>query len=148
MKGFSARNLKYMEVFAHECPQRQFAQKTAAHIPAIPIGQRSAAQLSQPIADQLPRFHTFDRVKALVSYWKSADLFQLTDQELNRESTLFTHDSVQRGLLKSYIFIAIKLVGAEKQLFQHVGWIGGVPNGFLDKRFGRLPRVVFFQAVC
>ena len=75
-------------------------------------------------------------------------IFRLTDQELNRESTLFTHDSVQRGLLKSYIFIAIKLVEAEKQLFQHVGWIGGVPNGFLDKRFGRLPRVVFFQAVC
>jgi len=83
-------------------------QQTAAHIPAIPIRQQSAAQLSQPIADQLPGFHIVDRVKALVSYWKSADLFQLTDQELNRESTLFTHDSVQRGLLKSCIFIAIQ----------------------------------------
>jgi len=44
MKGFSARNLKYMKVFAQECPQRQFVQRTAA-------------QLSQPIADQLPWFH-------------------------------------------------------------------------------------------
>ena len=54
----------------------------------------------------------FDQSKALVSDWKSADLLcQLTDQELSRESSLFTDDSVQRGLLKSYIFIAIELKG-------------------------------------
>jgi adenine-specific DNA-methyltransferase len=58
--------------------------------------------------------HPFDESKALVSEWKSADLlFQLTDQELSRESSLFTDDSVQRGLLKSYIFIAIELKGTE-----------------------------------
>jgi type I restriction-modification system DNA methylase subunit len=58
--------------------------------------------------------HAFDQAKALVSDWKSADLlFQLTDQELSRESSLFTDDSVQRGLLKSYIFIAIELKGTE-----------------------------------
>jgi len=58
--------------------------------------------------------HPFDEAKALVPEWKSADLlFQLTDQELSRESSLFTDDSVQRGLLKSYIFIAIELKGAE-----------------------------------
>jgi hypothetical protein len=52
--------------------------------------------------------------KALVPEWKSADLiFQLTDEELSRESTLFTDDFVQRGLLKSYIFIAIELKGAD-----------------------------------
>jgi hypothetical protein len=52
--------------------------------------------------------------KALVPEWKSADLiFQLTDEELSRESTLFTDDSVQRALLKSYIFIAIELKGAD-----------------------------------
>ena len=58
--------------------------------------------------------HPFDQAKALVPDWKSADLlFQLTDQELSRESSLFTDDSVQRGLLKSYIFIAIELKGSE-----------------------------------
>ena len=58
--------------------------------------------------------HPFDQAKALVSEWKSADLlFQLTDQELSRESSLFTDTSVQRGLLKSYIFIAIELKGTD-----------------------------------
>ena len=58
--------------------------------------------------------HPFDQAKALVPEWKSADLlFQLTDQELSRESSLFTDDSVQRGLLKSYIFIAIELKGTD-----------------------------------
>jgi len=58
--------------------------------------------------------HPFDQAKALFTEWKSADLlFQLTDQELSRESSLFTDDSVQRGLLKSYIFIAIELKGAD-----------------------------------
>ena len=58
--------------------------------------------------------HAFDPTKALVADWKSADLlFQLTDQELSRESSLFTDDSVQRGLLKSYVFIAIELKGGD-----------------------------------
>ena len=58
--------------------------------------------------------HPFDQAKALVPEWKSADLlFQLTDQELSRESALFTDDSVQRGLLKSYVFIAIELRGSD-----------------------------------
>ncbi len=58
--------------------------------------------------------HAFDKTKALFDEWKSADLlFQLTDQELSRESRLFTDDSVQRGLLKSYIFIAIEMKGSE-----------------------------------
>jgi type I restriction-modification system DNA methylase subunit len=55
---------------------------------------------------------SFDQAKALVSEWKTADLlFQLTDQELSRESNLFAENSVQRGLLKSYVFIAIELKG-------------------------------------
>ena len=55
-----------------------------------------------------------DQAKALFPEWKTADLlFQLTDQELSRESSLFTDDSVQRGLLKSYIFIAIELKGTD-----------------------------------
>lgn len=38
-------------------------------------------------------------------------LFQLTDEEL--QTTLFKEKSVQRGLLKSYIFIAIELKGSD-----------------------------------
>ncbi|NDG71547.1 MAG: hypothetical protein EBY32_09655, partial [Proteobacteria bacterium] len=58
--------------------------------------------------------HPLDEEKAFVPEWKSSDLiFQLTDEELSRESTLFTDDSVQRSLLKSYIFIAIELKGAD-----------------------------------
>jgi hypothetical protein len=61
-----------------------------------------------------PSERAFDQEKALVSEWKTADLlFQLTDQELSRESSLFTDTSVKAGLLKSYVFIAIELKGGE-----------------------------------
>src|ERR1700674_5256917 len=33
MKGFSARNLKYMRAFAHAWPDESFVQQLAAHIP-------------------------------------------------------------------------------------------------------------------
>ena len=58
--------------------------------------------------------HPFDQAKALVPEWKTADLlFQLTDQELSREFSLFTDNSVKAGLLKSYVFIAIELKGSD-----------------------------------
>ena len=73
-----------------------------------------AGSSPQAFLDLFAAGHPFDQAKAIVSEWKSADLlFQLTDQELSRESSLFTDDSVQRGLLKSYIFIAIELKGSE-----------------------------------
>ena len=56
----------------------------------------------------------FDQDKALVSEWKTADLlFQLTDQELSRESSLFTDTSIKAGLLHSYVFIAVELAGSD-----------------------------------
>lgn len=33
MKGFSARNLKYMKVFAEQCPERRIGQQSAAQLP-------------------------------------------------------------------------------------------------------------------
>lgn len=33
MKGFSARNLKYMRFFAEHCPDQQFGQQPAAQLP-------------------------------------------------------------------------------------------------------------------
>lgn len=84
------------------------------------LGYRSDRSLSgsdsspESFLDLFATGHAFDQTKALVSEWKTADLlFQLTDQELSRESSLFTDDSVQRGLLKSYVFIAIELTGKD-----------------------------------
>ncbi len=84
------------------------------------LGYRSERTLSGPDstpASFLALFGQNDRFsseKALVSEWKTADLlFQLTDQELSRESTLFTDTTVKAGLLKSYIFIAIELAGGD-----------------------------------
>ncbi len=52
----------------------------------------------------------FDQVKALFADWLAADLlFQLTDQELSREDSLFPETGVSSGQLRSYIFFAIEL---------------------------------------
>ncbi len=68
----------------------------------------------QDFLDNFASAHPFDQAKALVPAWKSADLlFQLTDQELNRETSLFSDTSVKTALLRSYIFIAIELKGSE-----------------------------------
>jgi adenine-specific DNA-methyltransferase len=68
----------------------------------------------QAFLDLFGSCHPFDPAKALVSEWKSADfLFQLTDEELSHETSLFADTSVRAGLLKSYVFLAIELKGAE-----------------------------------
>ena len=73
-----------------------------------------AGSSPQSFLDLFGSGDAFDPTKALVSEWKTADLlFQLTDQELSRESSLFTDASVQAGLLKSYVFIAIELKGGD-----------------------------------
>jgi len=51
-----------------------------------------------------------NREKALFDDWLKADiLFQLTDEELSHEASLFKDDSVNAGLLQSYLFFAIEL---------------------------------------
>ena len=73
-----------------------------------------AGSSPQSFLDLFGSAKAFDPAKALVSEWNTADLlFQLTDQELSRESSLFTDTSVQAGLLKSYVFIAIELQGGD-----------------------------------
>ena len=61
------------------------------------LGYRSDRSLSGPdsspksFLDLFGSGHPLDQTKALFSEWKSADLlFQLTDQELSRNSSLFT----------------------------------------------------------
>ncbi len=97
--------------------------KKAASDLLAALGYRS--DRVSPVRDSSPRSFldafaqagegsVFDQEKALVSEWKTADLlFQLTDQELSRESSLFTDNSVKAGLLKSYVFIAIELKGGD-----------------------------------
>lgn len=52
----------------------------------------------------------FNRDKALFEDWKKAEfLFQLTDQELSQELSLFDEKAIDAGLLKSYVFFAIEL---------------------------------------
>lgn len=86
-----------------------------------------------------------DQEKALVSEWKTADLlFQLTDQELSHESSLFTETSVNAGLLKSYIFIAIELAGSDyprgkfSAITRQINRIFPMPVMVLFKHQGRL----------
>ena len=56
----------------------------------------------------------FDQKKALFAEWKSADLlFQLTDEEISRELSLFQDTNVKPGLLRSYLFFAIELTGGD-----------------------------------
>lgn len=56
----------------------------------------------------------FNEAKAVVADWKSADLlFQLTDQELSSQASLFQDDEINKGLLRSYVFFAIELTGEE-----------------------------------
>jgi hypothetical protein len=52
----------------------------------------------------------FNEAKALASDWISADLlFQLTDEELSGQTSLFKETGVNAGLLQSYVFFAIEL---------------------------------------
>ena len=47
---------------------------------------------------------------AMKSQWRSADLlFQLTDEELSRHTSLFKDTSVKTSLLQSYVFFAVEL---------------------------------------
>lgn len=57
---------------------------------------------------------TINKEKALFDDWKKADvLFQLTDEELSDQTSLFKDDSVNSGLLQSYLFFAIELKGRD-----------------------------------
>ncbi len=56
----------------------------------------------------------FNESKALFSNWASADLlFQLTDEELSGNMSLFKDTAVDPGLLRSYLFFAIELTGGD-----------------------------------
>jgi len=57
---------------------------------------------------------TINKEKALFEDWIKADvLFQLTDEELSNELSLFKDDSVNSTLLKSYLFFSIELKGRD-----------------------------------
>lgn len=102
--------------------QNQDFQKAAYHLLDV-LGYRSdrtvAGRDSSPdsfleLFSVSGHKNIFDREKALVSEWKSADLlFQLTSEEIRNEPTLFPDTSVNTSHLQSYIFVAIELKGGE-----------------------------------
>lgn len=56
---------------------------------------------------------TLDQEKALFTDWVSADLlFQLTNEELSGETSLFQDTEIKPSLLQSYLFFAIELDGS------------------------------------
>jgi adenine-specific DNA-methyltransferase len=57
---------------------------------------------------------SFNEGRALAADWKSAELlFQITDQELSGQASLFQDVDVNTGLLRSYVFFAIELTGED-----------------------------------
>ncbi|MDA1272422.1 MAG: Eco57I restriction-modification methylase domain-containing protein [Verrucomicrobia bacterium] len=125
--------------------------KVAARQLLAKLGYKSdkfiAGAASSPSAflDLFGSGHAFDQSKALFHEWKSADLlFQLTDQELSRESSLFPDTSVQAGLLQSYLFFAIELKGSDyargkfSAIARQINRLFPMPVMALFKHHGRL----------
>ena len=55
----------------------------------------------------------FPKDKALFGDWKEIYLlFQLTDEELSGQRSLFSDTGVKQGLMSSYLFFALRLAGA------------------------------------
>ena len=73
-------------------------------------GAKPAAFLE--MLEATPDGDKFDREKALFNDWEKADLlFQLTNEELSGERSLFEETEIKPGLLQSYLFFAIELNG-------------------------------------
>jgi adenine-specific DNA-methyltransferase len=72
---------------------------------------------TRSVADFREQFDPESRLAhpaALITSWQSVELlFQLTDEELSRNTALFKDEAVQTSLLQSYIFIAIELAEAD-----------------------------------
>ena len=66
----------------------------------------------QTFLAEFDRTETINHTKALVDDWKSIDLlFQLTDEELSTNDSLFPGEGIEPGLLKSYLFFSLELEG-------------------------------------
>jgi hypothetical protein len=75
----------------------------------INVEQSKPEAFLELLAEHNPNV-VIDKDKALFDDWLSADvLFQLTDEELTDQNTLFKNDAVNAGLLQSYLFFAIEL---------------------------------------
>lgn len=76
----------------------------------MPIPKANPAQFIQ-IAESGSGAN-LDRAKAKYEDWKKADiLFQLTDEELSGQTSLFDATELKPKLLQSYLFFAIELTG-------------------------------------
>ena len=78
------------------------------------LGYRSDRTVStSSVTDFCKQFDAnglLDHPRAQKSQWKSIELlFQLTDEELSRNATLFKDTAVRASLLQSYVFFAVEL---------------------------------------
>lgn len=79
----------------------------------ITLGDSSPASFLQFLRSQSGDV-PFDEKKALFSDWKSIHLlFQLTDEELSGHASLFKETDIAPSLLRSYLFFAVELTGAD-----------------------------------
>ena len=68
----------------------------------------------QDFREQFDPDDTLSHPAALVNEWRQAELlFQLTDEEISRNTVLFEDSSVKKSLLQSYVFIAIELTQSD-----------------------------------
>ncbi|MDA3807953.1 MAG: Eco57I restriction-modification methylase domain-containing protein [Thiomicrorhabdus sp.] len=76
----------------------------------IPVPDSDPAAFLELLSEHNPGV-TIDKEKALFNDWVKADiLFQLTDEELSTQQiSLFKNDSINSGLLQSYLFFSIEL---------------------------------------
>lgn len=82
----------------------------------------------------------FRKDKALFNDWQEIQLlFQLTDQELSGERSLFTENEVKQGLMTSYLFFAVKLKGE----FYPRGKLAQIARQL--NRLFPMPVMVFFE---
>ncbi len=130
---------------------RQFLARLGYQSDKFIVG---AGSKPRDFLDDFATGQAFDPAKALVAEWQTADLlFQLTDQELSRESSLFTDASVQAGLLKSYVFIAIELKngdyarGTFSAIARQINRLFPMPVMVLFKHQGRLTIAVINRRV-
>jgi predicted nuclease of restriction endonuclease-like (RecB) superfamily len=102
MKGFSSRNLKYMKVFAEECPDLRIGQQSAAQLPWFHI-----VTLITKVAD--PAVREWYAREALVQSWSRETLnLQIKNQLHVRQGAAVTN--FERRLARGQAGLATQIL--------------------------------------
>lgn len=102
-----------IQAFATQQPMRKMALSLFAT-----LGYESDRTVETPsVTEFRAQFDLESKLEhrdALIANWRSAELlFQLTDEELSRNTALFKDEAIETSLLQSYVFIAIELVDGD-----------------------------------